>query len=295
MDNTDIAKRMERYELPSKQFLTRRTPVIIRIDGRAFHSFTKGFKKPFDDDILLKSMRETMLYLCKNIQGCVFGYTQSDEISLLLIDYQEFTSDAWFDYNVQKLCSITASMATTIFNKYLQDNIDIEYEKEYSKNGLNNEENFATCAEYEEVLDHLDYKYDALYDKMFKATFDARAFNIPKEDVTNYFVWRQMDCIKNSVSQVAQQHFSSKELEFRGEFARKQMLLNLGINFEHDIPVHIQRGSCCYKISYEKVFFDKNNLPQTVPAKKFVIDNHTNLFKENRELIDSLIYVGDEQ
>lgn len=54
-----------------------------------------------------------MRYLCENIQGCVFGYTQSDEITLILVDYKNLTSAAWFDYEVQKVCS----MATMVFNK----------------------------------------------------------------------------------------------------------------------------------------------------------------------------------
>ena len=115
--NDELGKRMkEYYENITKIKLMRRTPVIIRIDGKAFHTFTRGFKKPFDE-ILIKSMQETTKYLCENIQGCVLGYTQSDEISLLLIDYKNLNSSAWFDYEIQKICSIAASMATMAFNK----------------------------------------------------------------------------------------------------------------------------------------------------------------------------------
>ena len=97
-------------------FLTIRTPVIIRIDGKAFHTFTKGLISPYDE-ILAKTMEETMLYLCENIQNCVLGYRQSDEISLLLIDYKTFESQPWFDNNISKIVSITASMATAKFNE----------------------------------------------------------------------------------------------------------------------------------------------------------------------------------
>jgi len=83
MDRTSIGDRMKtNYENISRYYLVRRMPVIIRIDGRAFHTLTRGLKKPFDN-ILIGAMQETMKYLCENIQGCVFGYTQSDEISLL--------------------------------------------------------------------------------------------------------------------------------------------------------------------------------------------------------------------
>ena len=82
--NDELGKRMkEYYEQVPKTRLVRRTPVAIRLDGKAFHTFTKGFKKPFDE-ILIKSMQETMKKLCESIQGCVIGYTQSDEITLIL-------------------------------------------------------------------------------------------------------------------------------------------------------------------------------------------------------------------
>ena len=126
MDHSALGTRMkEFYETVSKTKLVRRMPVMIRLDGKAFHTFTRGFHKPFDD-ILIKSMQETMKYLCENIQGCVFGYTQSDEITLVLIDYKKITSSAWFDYEVQKICSISASMATLAFNKFFTKNVEKE-------------------------------------------------------------------------------------------------------------------------------------------------------------------------
>lgn len=106
------------YEQIPKIKLMRRCPVLIRIDGKAFHTFTRGFERPFDE-ILIKTMQETTKYLCENIQGCVFGYTQSDEITLVLVDYKKLTSSAWFDYEVQKMCSMAASKATMAFNKFL--------------------------------------------------------------------------------------------------------------------------------------------------------------------------------
>ena len=90
----DLGVRMKTfYEQIPKIKLMRRCPVAIRIDGKAFHTFTRGFQKPFDE-VLIKSMQETMKYLCENIQGCVLGYTQSDEITLILVDYKKLTSSA---------------------------------------------------------------------------------------------------------------------------------------------------------------------------------------------------------
>lgn len=122
----DLGTRMKTfYEEIPKTKLMRRVPVAIRIDGRSFHTFTRKFQKPFDE-VLIKSMQDTMKYLCENIQGCVMGYTQSDEITLILVDYKKLTSDAWFDYEVQKMCSVSASIATMAFNQCFKANVDDE-------------------------------------------------------------------------------------------------------------------------------------------------------------------------
>jgi tRNA(His) 5'-end guanylyltransferase len=115
MKYNSLGDRMKGYENVSRIYLTRRMPLIIRIDGNAFHTFTKGFAKPFDP-IFMQAMQETMQKLCEKIQGCKVGYTQSDEISLLLIDYDNLDTDAWFDKNLQKTVSISASIATMEFN-----------------------------------------------------------------------------------------------------------------------------------------------------------------------------------
>ena len=94
MINDALGQRMKTYyETIPKTKLMRCTPVAIRIDGKAFHTFTKGFKKPFDE-VLVAAMQNTMKYLCENIQGAVFGYCQSDEITIVLQDYATLTTDA---------------------------------------------------------------------------------------------------------------------------------------------------------------------------------------------------------
>ncbi len=168
MDKTTLGDRMKNnYENISRYYLTRRMPVIIRIDGKAFHTFTRGFKKPFDD-ILVKTMQETMKYLCENIQGCVLGYTQSDEISLVLVDYAELTTDAWFGNNLQKMCSVSASMTTLAFNKAFTRNISKQSKRLYT-----------------EHIEEKDASYiESLEIAMNKgAMFDSRVFTIPKEEV----------------------------------------------------------------------------------------------------------------
>src|SRR5574344_802889 len=126
---TDLAIRMKNYEERQDFKLITKMPVVVRIDGRAFHTFTKGMVRPFDDDVLLEAMRRTTLYLCKNVSGCVFGYTQSDEITLVLTDYENYNSQPWFDYRIQKICSITASMATKEFNISFRELVNKKYEK----------------------------------------------------------------------------------------------------------------------------------------------------------------------
>ena len=116
----DLGIRMKTfYEQIPKTKLMRRCPVLVRLDGRSFHTFTRGFKRPFDE-ILIRTMQETTKYLCENIQGCVLGYTQSDEITLVLVDYKKLTSSAWFDYEVQKMCSIADEYGDDGLIKYLK-------------------------------------------------------------------------------------------------------------------------------------------------------------------------------
>lgn len=105
------------YEDRFRIMLPRRTYTLIRIDGKAFHSYTKGMVRPFDDK-LINAMNATTKFLCENIQGCNLGYVQSDEITLVLTDFEERETQAWFDGNLQKMCSISASLATAVFNSF---------------------------------------------------------------------------------------------------------------------------------------------------------------------------------
>jgi len=228
----EIGTRMKKYyeEIP-KTRLMRRCPVIIRLDMRAGHSYTKGFKRPFDD-IFIKSMQDTAKYLCQNVQGAVMSYQQSDEISLLLIDYQTLNSQAFFDYEVQKVCSITASMATLAFNEAFEKNV-------YNLMHKTTENNQDDSDEYKE----------ALLKAMTKgAMFDSRCFNLVKEECANYFYWRQLDATRNSIQMVGQANFSHKELQGKSCNAIQDMLHEQrGINW-NDLPTYQKRGSCCIKI-----------------------------------------------
>lgn len=119
MSKDNLGDRMKEYEKVSRNSLQRKMPVIMRLDGKAFHTFTRGLNKPFDSDLNL-AMADTAKYLCEQIQGAVIGYTQSDEISILLQDYENEKTDCWFGYDVQKMTSVSASMATAFFNSRFQ-------------------------------------------------------------------------------------------------------------------------------------------------------------------------------
>ena len=161
------------YENISRQSLYRKIPVIMRLDGKAFHTFTKGSKKPFDHTIV-SSMQDTAEFLIRNIQGAKVAYVQSDEISILITDYDAIETEAWYDYNVQKMTSVSASMAGVQFSVI-----------------------YATR--------QFPFKFTPAY-------FDSRVFNIPKEDVINCFRWRYQDWKRNSIAMLAQSLYSQKEL-----------------------------------------------------------------------------------
>ena len=284
MDKTTLGDRMKNnYENITRYYLTRRMPVIIRVDGRSFHTFTKGFKKPFDD-VLVKTMQDTMKYLCENIQGCVLGYTQSDEISLVLVDYAELTTDAWFGNNLQKMCSVSASMATLAFNKFFSGRVQ--------------EFMYDCCDEFgDDVLPEKQNDYELAHNVYFKkfnaAMFDSRVFTIPKEEVCNYLIWRQQDATRNSIQSVGQANFSQKELHGKScNNIQDMLMLQKSINW-NDYSTTLKRGSCCIKIDDGITKYDEvGNICDYIPSSKWVIDNEIPIFSQDRNYIEKLINVG---
>lgn len=260
----NLGDRMKRYEYVSRTYLTPRTPVIIRVDGKAFHTFTRGFRRPFDD-IFADAMQATMKYMCKNVQGCVLGYTQSDEITLVLVDYKEFDSQGWFDYNIQKCASVAASMATLAFNQNFREEASKMIDCLESKN----------CS-----IDEVKYQISLHRSVKMGAMFDARVFNVPREEVTNCVLWRQNDASRNSIQMLGLANFSQKEMQGKSCSEVQDMLvLQRGINW-NDLPTKYKRGSCCIKMQQEGS-----------PRPQWVIDNEIPIFKgDGREYIESLIY-----
>ena len=286
----DLGTRMKTfYENIPKTRLMRRVPVAIRLDGKAFHTFTRGFQKPFDF-VLMDTMQQTMKYLCENIQGCVLGYTQSDEITLILVDYKKLNSAAWFDYEVQKMCSIAASMATMAFNRFFM----YEYEE------FNRWVNEGNPTDEDRRLN------DIYYNAMCKgAMFDARCFNIPKEEVTNLIYWRQLDATRNSIQMVGQAHFSHDELQDKTcNMIQDMLMTKYGINW-NDFTTPCKRGTACIRIGKkvtenikrEPQPFGEDRVTTTIIEERpiWVIDKNMPILKgEDRKYVDDLIYIGEE-
>lgn len=233
MDKTSLGDRMKGYEVVPRTVLTRRTPVILRVDGRAFHTFTRGFAVPFDQ-MLHNAMVATADALAREIQGAKVTYGQSDEISVLITDYDTLQTDAWFGYNIQKMVSIAASVATIAFN-----------------------ESIGGYPEYN------NYRKPA--------QFDARVFNLPKEEVVNYFVWRQQDATRNSIQMVARSKFSHKECHRKNVSDLQEMLMGQGINW-NDIPTHFKRGFCIRS------------------TDGIVLDREIPIFTQDREYLERFVH-----
>jgi tRNA(His) guanylyltransferase len=186
------------YEFRTRTMLPRRTHTIIRLDGKAFHTYTRGLERPYDAQ-LMYDMATTARFLCEEVSGCLMAYTQSDEISLLLTDFNAPTTQAWFDGNVQKLVSVSASLATAKFNELRPGKL---------------------------------------------AFFDSRAFTIADPvEVMNYFLWRQKDATRNSISMAAQAKFSPKQLHGKSANEMQEMLWSEhGINWNNYDP-RFKRGT----------------------------------------------------
>ncbi|HRW21710.1 MAG TPA: tRNA(His) guanylyltransferase Thg1 family protein [Bacteroidales bacterium] len=213
----ELGDRMKDYEQRTRSMLPRRSNIMIRIDGKSFHTYTKGLNKPFDFG-LMEDMAETTKYLCSKIQGAKMGYTQSDEISILLTDYDSYRTDAWFNGQVQKIVSVAASMATNKFNSLRL----IRMLEERDSDML-------------DVIESIK--------NLTGAEFDARVYTLPDgEEVVNYFIWRQQDATRNSISMAAQAYFSHKELQNVNTGKMQDMLMTQKEINWNDYPVIAKRG-----------------------------------------------------
>lgn len=247
------------YENAYRNYLTRRTPVIIRVDGKAFHSFTKKFGRPYDM-VFKKTMWDTTKYLCENIQNARIGYVQSDEISILLIDYNKFTTAAWFDNNIQKMCSVAASMATMAFNRFFT----------------------ARVLEYRDGDDYEKSQYYLYREKFYSAMFDARVFNLPESEVCNYFIWRQQDATRNSIESFGRYYFDEEELhKLNCNQIQDKVMTEKGKNW-NDCPTFYKRGVCVERVPKE----DTGRIPWEVDLKIPVFTQDRNYIEKHLKIED---------
>jgi len=198
----NLGDRMKRYEEVTKFRFTRRTPVILRVDGKAFHTWTKGLEKPFDG-FLIASMADAAKDLMEHMQGCKLAYIQSDEASFLLTDWEELTTEPWLGNSLQKMVSVSSSIMTASFNKWWKDKS--------------------------------------------LAFFDARAFQLPKEEVANYFLWRAKDWHRNSIQMFARAFFSHKECHKKSLEDLHEMLHTKGKNWTTNLRAQERNGTFIYK------------------------------------------------
>jgi tRNA(His) guanylyltransferase len=199
----------EQYEDRTRYLLPRRTYTMMRLDGKAFHTYTHGLERPFDVK-LTEAMNQTAVLLCHNIQGARFAYVQSDEITILLTDFEKETTSAWFDGNLQKMVSISASMATLYFG-------DLRRQQGFPGGG---------------------------------PMFDSRIWTMSDAiEVENCFIWRQQDAVRNSISMAAQSVYSHRELHGKSTSDMHEILQLKGINW-NDYPVRFKRGGFVNKNTY---------------------------------------------
>ncbi len=224
-----LGDRMKLYEEVTRGKLPLRTYTLIRVDGRSFHTFTKKFKRPFDENFV-NMMNQSAIALCEEVQGCKIGFVQSDEISIIMTDFDDINTNPWFDGIVQKICSNSSSIVTERFNKeFILWSMDQIVSK------------FLTFG--------LPFNIDIGVEirKMNGARFDSRVFTIPSPtDVINYLIWRQQDATRNSISSVAQSLYSHKELEGKSGSVQQEMIFQKGQNW-NEYPVGLKRGRVIVK------------------------------------------------
>lgn len=249
--NDSLGDRMKSYENAYRIHMPNKLPVILRLDGKAFHTYTRGLERPYSQP-LMNVMNEVTLYLCKSVQNCVMAYTQSDEISLLLVDFKKLDTASWFDNNIQKMVSVAASLASAKLT-------------ELSSN---------------------------LFGEIRLGQFDCRAFLMPDEDVDNYYVWRQQDWHRNSISMLAQSLYSHKELHKKNQADMHEMCFQKGSNWAH-LSSHIKNGRIALKRQVYKegtiVRSDGTQHATCGIRSEWFVPDETPIFTENRKLIQDFL------
>ena len=229
-----LGDRQKSYENVNRSYLVKKVPVICRVDGRSFHTWAKGLEKPFSQD-LIDCMAESAMQVMKDMSGCAACYVQSDEATFLLTDYRSIETQAWFDYNVNKVVSMSAALMTAFFNENKK-------------------------------------KYVTLKDKPL-AFFDSRCFNIPKEDVINNLLWRKKDFDRNSLSMYCSSLFSHKQLQGKNREQQHEMLYSIGKNWATDLSNVEKNGTFIIQMGDGSLQIKDDVLPTYESIKKVFADS----------------------
>lgn len=217
-DKTSLGDRMKAYESVTNYVLYRRMPIIVRVDGRAFHTFTRGMEQPYDNRFR-RLMAEAAVAVAKEL-GARIGYVQSDEISAVICPYATYETEPPFAARIQKICSIAASAATHAFIKALV---------KLSKSPLLN-----TVAWVDRFIDR-------------SITFDARCFNLQQEEVSNYLLWRQQDCRRNAILLAGQHYIGKKAIDGMNTIEVTAKLAEIGKPYEEVMPVQEREGRVLFR------------------------------------------------
>lgn len=252
----DLGNRMKEYERACSVTLMKRTPILIRVDGKAFHTYTKGCDRPFDQG-LIEAMWETAKALCEEIQGAQLAYVQSDEISILVHNYKTRESESWFGNKLQKMASVSAGIASGVMT--------IESDRVF-------------C----------DREAGVYIPRQKRACFDSRVWTIPPFEVCNYFIWRQQDWTRNSVQMLARSLYSHKQLHNKNNSDLQEMCFQKGKNW-NDLPTYLRRGACIVRNTYTSVGEDG----QAIVRSKWEVDEDIPIFTQDRYYIDRHLEVEE--
>lgn len=182
------------------------TYAIVRVDGRAFSRISNKLDKPYSTHFM-DWMDAAAIQLCYEMQGAVFAYVQSDEISVIMSDMNGERRGRWFDWNVNKLVSVSASIASGTFNLGFQHDL----------NGT-------------------------LWEDRRPASFDSRVIPVKSRlDAIQYFMWRQRNAYTNAISMVADRICGSAALNGKNLNDRIDMLFQQGI-MVNDLPLGLRQG-----------------------------------------------------
>ena len=251
MINDSLGDRMKLFEGAYRTHFPPRMPIIIRADGCHFSTYTRGCKSPVDP-ALIEVMNLTAIELCHQVQGCQIAYIQSDEISLLLNNFKTYDTQSWFDNNIQKVASVAAAIASATFT---------------ANSGK------------------------IWYGAIKPATFDARAFILPKEEVCNSLIWRQQDATRNSIQMLARSLYSHKECNDKVNSELQEMIFQKGKNW-NDCPTSQKRGRCVVKQTVEVKSLNPITKEEAVATRSsWVVDNEIPIFSQDREYIEKHLAV----